>query len=510
VKGVGKPAVSASVADELMPAASEPPRSTARSGVGAWIAAHRHVLVVWAAMCAWAGSMFVLVRSEYERYQLGRFDLGNMVQAVWSTTQGRPLESTTGAGEQISRLAGHVDPILVLLAPLWVVVPAPLPLAAAQIAAVSLGALPVLWLGRRHLGSESAATLMAVAYLAYPWLSWSALDAIHPVTFAIPLLLYAIWALDSDRLGTFAVFAVLTAATGELMGFTIGALGIWYAVARGRRSAGLVIAGAGGAWSFVALFFVVPAFRGGSSPFYGFYERVGGSPRGLLETVLTDPTVVASELLAGGVIVYVVALAAPLAGLFLLAPGLAAVGLPQLVLNARADPLGPVDPRQHYLAAILPALVMATVLGIARLREKDRVPLSTMVVVLCFAVSAIFGPWGLAAVPLWHQTDVSPRHVVALDRAVAAIPDEAPVSASNRVGGHLAARRYLYLLPMVGRAEWIVLDTHDLWLPDDELPVLDERTPAELDALRRKLEGDPVWARVYAEDGVYVFRKRSA
>ena len=83
------------------------------------------------------------------------------------------------------RLSGHVDPFLTLLAPLWLVWPSPLALAFAQIAFVSLGALPVFWLGRRHLGSEAAAGLLAIAYLAYPWTATSAGAAIHPVTFAI-------------------------------------------------------------------------------------------------------------------------------------------------------------------------------------------------------------------------------------------------------------------------------------------------------------------------------------
>ena len=454
--------------------------------------------------------MFALVRADYLGYRLGRFDLGNMVQAVWSTTHGRPLEYTEGLGEQMTRLGAHVDPILVLLTPLWVVVPSPLTLAAAQIVAVSLGALPVLWLGRRHLGSDNAAMLMAVAYLAYPWLSWSALDAIHPVTFAIPLLLYAIWALDADRLAVFAVFAVLVAATGELMGLTIAALGIWYALARGRRREGSVIAALGAAWTFVALLVVVPAFADGASRFYGFYERVGGSPRGLLETAVTDPGAILAEVFAGNVIVFCVALAAPLAGLFLLAPGLAAAALPQLLLNALADPDGPIDPRQHYLAAILPCLFAATVLGLARLRAKDRAPVAAMIVVVSVGLSALFGPWGPGAEPLWHQADLSGRHVAALDRAVELVPEDAPVSASNRVGSHLAARRYLYVLPAVERAEWIVLDATDLWLPDERLPALRERTPAELEALRTRIERDPAWARVYAEDGVYVFRRASA
>jgi uncharacterized membrane protein len=454
--------------------------------------------------------MFTLVRNEYLGYRLGRFDLGNMVQAVWSTTRGRPLESTDGLGEQVTRLAGHVDPILVLLAPLWVIVPSPLTLAAAQIVAVSMGALPVLWLGRRHLASDTAAVLAGVAYLAYPWLTWSALDAIHPVTFAIPLLLFAIWALDADRLGAFAVFAFLAAATGELIGLTIAALGLWYAFARGRRTAGLVIAGLGTAWTFVALLVVVPVFAGGASGFYGFYERVGGSPRGLLVTAFTDPGAILAEVFTGNVIVFCIALAAPVAGLFFLAPGLAAVALPQFLLNALADPDGPIDPRQHYIAAILPFLYGATVLGLARLRQQDRAPVAAMVTVVSIGLSVLFGPWGPGAQPLWYQTKLSERHVAALDRAVEFVPDGVPVSASNRVGSHLAARRYLYVLPTIERAEWIVLDTSDLWQPDERLPALRERTPAELEELRREIAADRAWTQVFAEDGVYVFRKRSA
>jgi len=66
------------------------------------------------------------------------------------------------------------------------------------------------------------------------------------------------------------------------------------------------------------------------------------------------------------------------------------------------------------------------------------------------------------------------------------------------------------MLPAIERAEWIVLDSTDLWLPDERLPALRERTPAELEALRNGIEGDAAWTRVFAEDGVFVFRRTSA
>jgi uncharacterized membrane protein len=486
-------------------------RVGAAARIAAWVTLHRHTLVVWTAIVVWTTAAFAKVRSEYEQYQLGRFDLGDMVQAVWSTLEGRPLENTLASGEQASRLAGHVDPILVLLTPLWLVVPSPLMLAAAQIAALGLGALPVFWLGRRHLGSNTAAMLMSIAYLAYPWLAWTALDAMHPVTFAIPLLLYCVWFLDSDRLAAFVACGALALACGELIGLAVAALGVWYALARGRRRAGFAICAAGAVYTFVALFLVVPAVADGGSPYFGFYERVGGSAAGVLQTAVTDPTVILSELFAGNVFLFALALAAPLAGLFILSP-LAAAALPTLAVYALADGTGPLDPRQHYLAAIVPFLVAGTVLGISRLRPKDHAPVAAMVVVVSSGLWAIFGPWdgAPAASSFWYQSDVSARHVAALDRAVALVPDDVPISTSNRVGGHFAARRYLYMFPILGNAEWIVLDTHDLWLPDERLPVLTERPPAHVAMLATRMQTDPRWKLVLEEDGVYVFRKRSA
>src|SRR5262249_10857534 len=167
-------------------------------GVRTLVRERAWTLTVWGAMLGWTIVLASIARRSYDDFGLARFDLGNMVQAVWSTAHGHPLEMTNGStGEQMVRLGTHVDPILVLLTPFWALWPSPLSLAFVQIAAVAAGALPVFWLARRHLGSEKLGCVLALAYLAYPWLSWSAVGAIHPVTFAIPLFLYAIWFLDS-------------------------------------------------------------------------------------------------------------------------------------------------------------------------------------------------------------------------------------------------------------------------------------------------------------------------
>ena len=466
-------------------------------------------LAVWGTMVAWSGVLFVVVHGSYTNFREGRFDLGNMVQAVWSTVHGHPLEMTDGStGEQIVRLGTHVDPFLALLTPLWLAWPSPLALGFAQVVAVALGALPVFWLGRRHLGSEPAAALLALGYLAYPWTATSAAASIHPVTFAIPLYLLAVWFLDSDRVWPFVLCAVLAMSTGELMGLPIAALGIWYALARGKRREGAAITLLGAAWTVLAIAVVVPRFRGGNSVYFGFYDEVGGSPAGVVKTLFSDPATVLGALVEGNDFAYLVWLGLPLLFLFVLSPWLAAVALPQLLANGLSDFRSMTDPRYHSVAAVIPFLIAATVFGIAKIGVPRR-GLAAAAVLVCSATLTIFvGPWARAvgAVPLGGRAYVAPARVAALADAVALVPSGAAVTASNTAAAHLSARRYIYSVPLLGRAEWVVVDRADPWVVRPDSPIL-TRHPRVVRSLAARLEGDPGWTKVFDRDGVVVFRK---
>jgi len=473
---------------------------------------HAWALTVWVAMVCWTGVLYLIVRDAYLDFRLGRFDLGNMAQSVWSTTEGRPLEITHAAtGEQVLRLGAHVDPFLVLLSPVWMAWPSPLALALVQIAVTSLGALPVFWLGRRHLRSERSAGLFALAYLAYPWLATSAVGAIHPVTFAIPLFVASVWFLDTDRMGRFAVCAALAMSTGELMGLPVIGLGIWFAIARQRRRAGAAIALAGAAWTFFAVYVVVPHYAGEASTFYGFYDHVGGSPQGVVRTLLSDPTTVLGALFEMHDIVYVLWLALPLLGLFLLSPGIAAVGLPQLLANTLSDFRSMSDPRYHSVAAIVPFLVVGALWGVARLRAQRR-GLAIAGVLVCSSIVALaVGPWtrALGGLPLGGRADLPESKIEALRDAVSSVPRGVPVTASNRVGAHLASRRYLYPVPIVGNARWAVIDLDDPWVTRPDSPILTQ-DPAKVRSFARMLEQAPGWERTYARERVLVLRRVSS
>jgi uncharacterized membrane protein len=431
-----------------------------------------------------------------------------MVQAVWATAHGHPLRVTDLQGEQISRLGAHVDPILVLFAPLWWVWPSPAMLLTVQAVVVALGAAPVFWLGRKHLRSERAALGFALAYLLYPAVQWLTLNEFHPVALAAPLLLFALWYLDEDRLVAFAAFAVLAALCKEEIPLVIAAFGLWYALSRRRWLAGAAIAVGGAAGAALAIGVVVPHFNeGASSAFYGRYDEVGGSPGGILRTAVTDPGELIRVAFDERGIDYLAALGLPLALLFLASP-LALVAVPELAINLLSATPTQTSIHFHYTAGAIPALIGGAVLGAAALERRRpglAGPLATVAV-----AAALVGNYRLGPLPIWRELpggedlQAYSTHVSAHDetaaRAVELIPDDAVVSATNSLGAHLSARRRVLSFPYIRDATWVAADETQPGYADRIAPL---PTAVRLARLRR----NPNWRLVFSEDGVVVFRR---
>jgi len=460
--------------------------------------------LLWGAMAAYGAGFAALSALRHRAFETGRFDLGNMVQAVWSTAHGHPLQMTNLQGEQVSRLGSHVDPLLAAFAPAWWIWPRPELLLTVQAIAVALGALPVFWLARKHLHSETAALGFALAYLLYPPIQWATLSEFHPVVLSCPLLLYAIWYLDENRLGAFAVFAVLAALGKEEIGLVIAAAGVWYGVSHRRLRAGAVIAVLGVAATMIAVEVVVPHFHEGPSPFLGRYRAVGGTPGGILKNLVIDPGVVLGKAFDARGVRYLLALVLPLAGLSLLAPLALVIAVPEIALNLLSSVTTQQSVEQHYAAGATPGLVVAAVFGAVRLaRHRQPVAIVASVAVAAGLVANLH----LGALPWKHRVrdlvSVS-AHDDAARRVLARVPAGVGVSATNTLGAHLSARRRILSFPRTDGVDWVAVDA-------TRPSILDRASPGQhgdraVAALRRGRR----WRLVASDSGVLLFVRRGS
>lgn len=472
-----------------------------------------HALVVLATVwpVVWLFALSSTPGRRYEQLATFRFDLGNMTQAVWSTAHGRPLELTLASGEQANRLGVHVDPILALLAPLWWLFPTPLLLLVVQATALASATYPLYRLAERVLESQVAGLLLGTAYLLYPWVVWQAHSELHPVALALPALMWAVWFLVDGRLRAFWLAALLALLCGELVGLALVGLGAWYAIRTRRWRIGSAIAAVGATWTAVCIWVVIPAFSGETSPFYERFTSVGGSPGGLVRLAVTDPGAVLAAGTSARDITYTVLLLAPLAGFVTWAP-LALLGaVPQLSLNVLSDWDPTTSPASHYVSVVVPFVFLATVYGLARFVTPRRRVVGASIVLAVSAVSfAVFAPWpGLLLPPgagrlSSAQLDHAGRESVR--QAVALVPDDAAVSATNRIAGQLSERRYVYSAPVLGRAAWVVVDETDAWIPQQGAHAEGVDRPRLLRFVAA-LEADSAWQRVLSNDGVKVFTR---
>jgi uncharacterized membrane protein len=456
--------------------------------------------VVYGGTAAYALLFVAAAVIHFESFHAPFTDLGSMAQALWSTAHGHFLECTNLTGRQSTRLGGHVDPFLALLVPLWFVWASPLMLSVFQVLAVATGALPVFWLARKHLKSDRAAVHFALAYLLFPATQFNAFtttSGFHPVSIAIPLILFAIWFLDEDRLLLFAVFALLAASTKEEIPVAVGCLGIWYAARSGRRLLGLAIFSFGLVVTLVDFLVIIPHYSpSGIDPFAARYSNVGTTPGGILHKSVTDPMAIVHAVATGHKLLYVVLLLGPFLGLWLRAPLLFLGAVPDLAINLLSQKTDQTVIAYHWTAGIVPFTIAASVLGLAR-TKKNSDSMSLYALIGC-AMIAVVSPITIslmrgdlrAALP--NDTRAAKVHAIHL------IPADARVAATNQLATNVSGRRYVYVYPFALRkANWILLDRNDNTYADTK------GFAREL----RKLDTNRNWRLVYSSRGIEVLRR---
>lgn len=431
------------------------------------------LLLVWALVLAYAALFSWLSVSRHRAFMTNAFDLGNVDQAVWNTAYGRPLAFTNWRGVDLdlatdNRLAMHVEPIYLLIAPLYWVWPSPEALLVLQTIVLALGAWPVYWLARERLRSSWAGVAFAAVYLLSPSLEAANLWEFHAVTLAAPLLLFAFYFVQRGQAGRFWLFAMLAMATKEEVPAIVFLMGLYIAFVLRRPRLGLASAGVALTWFVLAVGVVIPAFEGDRSPYLRYYGDLGDGPLELARALVTHPDLVLGKLLDGRNLGYLRDLLAQTGFLSLLHPATLSFALPDLVINLLSDhePMHFVE-KYHYVAPMMPGLMISAVLGAAWLFRHMEGWLGR-------TATGLIPLWALMAALLYHYYHgytplaraFEPYRVTAHHRLgeeiARQIPPDAAVSAQPNLNPHVSQRRVLYRFPYIGDAEYVFLDVSSL------------------------------------------------
>ncbi|MBN1218735.1 MAG: DUF2079 domain-containing protein [Anaerolineae bacterium] len=413
-----------------------------------------------------------LAIQQHHTFQTNGLDLGNVDQALWNTAQGRFLHFTLMTPVQ-SRLALHVEPILLFFVPLyWLNLGGPETLLIIQASVVALGAWPLYQIANSKfqftihnsqfiihnyqiLLVALLCLIFPLAYLLLPTLESAVLFDFHAVTLAPTFFLFAFWAWERRRDWQFIIFLLLAMACKEDMPLVVATVGLYVSLTQRRwRLAGAVI-GLSLLWLGAAVLVIQPYFAQGGNIQLDRYAWLGDSPLEMAQTLITQPRLVFNHLWNQvNVSRYLVQLFFPTAYLSLLSPLTLLPMLPTLAVNLLSN--NPFTWRLedfHYGAPLAPFLFLSAMAGIKRIGKFAGWRMAKISPLLICYYAALFlltfttvyhyyhGFTPLARPFRWPQVT---HHHRELEQVLSTIPPDTALFTQSNLAPHLSHRPVIY------------------------------------------------------------------
>lgn len=506
--GQPSPPSSASPARAGQPSPRSPAGPASRADWVPWLIA----LAVFAAYAT-------ISLSRYARLTPGSWDLGIFTEYVRQLAHlHAPVVNIRGAGFNL--LGDHFQPIVGLIAPIFLLAPSAATLLVVQALLTAVSVVPVSRAAASRLGT-GAGRMIGAAY----GLSWGLQQMIdfdfHEIAFAVPLLACSLSALLRGKVRAAAVWALPLVFVKEDQGLTVAAIGVLIAVmslaragegSPAQRAAfrwGALLTVWGLAWSFLAITMIISHFN--TLHQYPYWADGGvlspGGQHPLAPSVLAQLGHPYVPKLRTTLLILL-----PVAFLALGSP-IALVAVPGLALRFVSTNSAYWGAGYHYNATVMPVVFIAAIGTLARIRAHRAQPgqgprrfpwpepAVTRAVPALMLVIAGVTAWPFPLSGLWQaQTYQISAHVQGEDAALARVPAGTTVEATLTMLAPLAARNDTYWIGNAGNPapRYVVFDELDSgWNPppSDPLTFVEQRHPGA------------AYRQVYESNFVYVFRR---
>lgn len=458
----------------------------------------------------------------YDNFYTGRFDLGNMDQAVWNSIHGRIFQITDPNGTDIiSRLAFHADFILILISPLYLIWSNPKTLLLLQSMVLGLGSVFIYLIAKKILKSKSLALILGIIFLFNPAVNYANLYDFHPVTLGTTLLLVTFYYFLKRRYFLFLIFAILAGLTKEHVwtivslfgaGIILRALkdnGFKYKALNKKQikeiAFGMFIFLASAALFYLLIWKIIPAARGSSHFAVSYYSDFGNSASSATLNILLSPLKILRTIFQEKQIYYIFQMLLPLGFLSLFSPLILIFSGPDFAINLLSNNNQLHEIYYQYTSTITPFLFIAAIYALSFLKKRlPLIPNKTFItyLILATAVSAYsFGPLPFSKTPNINMFTKQLTNKDTIENFIESIPTKYSIAATNNIGSHLSRRQKIYTIPVgIDKADVILFLLND---PFAQPSLQTQKLLAE------QMRNDRNYVQVYKDKDFIAFEKRT-
>lgn len=382
-------------------------------------------------------------------YVTPNFDFGIFCQMFHNMKEtGLPLTTCERNG-LLSHFAVHISPIYYLLLPAYALFPSPYTLAVGQAVVVASGVFPLFLIAKKKGLSDTACTVLALLYAAYPALSTGCLYDIHENCFLAPLLLWLFCAYEHKKGALTLLAAVAVLAVKEDAAVFVLVFGLYVLVAHRDVRIGVPLMGMALLWFGTALWLLGAFGEGGMVGRYADYQYNGGGLLSMVKTLLVNPGLFLNKVFYGtaeapfGKLWYLVHMVLPLASLLFCGKRFSRyILLLPVVVNLLSNWPYQYDFTFQYSFGAAVFFLYVCVLNAADYAPPARraaIGWAALASVMLYAM--VFWPTVEGVVKNYETNRETYRR---LDAVIAQVPKDASVTCSTFLLPHLADREVLY------------------------------------------------------------------
>lgn len=386
------------------------------------------------------------------------FDFGLFAQMYEYMATDFTQNSTLERNELLSHFAVHFSPVYYLLLPFYMIFRSPQSLLVMQAAVCFSGAFPLLLLCRRWRYGGGVTLALCGMFLCYPAFTGACFYDFHENCFLVPIILWLLYFLESDKGVGVATFALLLLCVKEDAGLYlifIALYALFNKKIQKRISVPLLIMGVLG---FVAVTAFIDAFGEGIKVSrYDIYLTSGqDSLTSVVKNVLKNPAFFFSNLLSAEKVLFFIQMLLPLLFIPLRSRKLSEWFLiaPFILINLATDYKYQYNINYQYVFGTGAMLIFLT----AKNLRYSRLKLKTAMAAFMAAAICLVGN----AMPKYHYADnyfSNPQYYETAEEILRKIPRDKVIYASTFLTPHLYDCKEVYMFPPIyNKDKWTDAD----------------------------------------------------
>lgn len=414
---------------------------------------YKHEFILAILVCVYITYFTTASFLRYDNFYTGRFDLGNMDQAVWNTINGRIFQTSTDEGTIISRLSGHADFMLILLSPLYLIWPHPKMLLLIQTLILALGAVFVFLIAKELLKNKNLALIFGFLFLMNPAIQFTNLYDFHAVTIATTTLLASFYFFLKKKYFLLVIFLILSAIAKEQVWIITSIFGFFLLFKKTKK---LKLLGAAIILFSLIIFtyliwYAIPKNSGGQHFALAYYSDFGNSPTEVIKTVFLSPQKVISTIFEVNQLGYLKQIFIPLGFLSLISPVYLIFTIPDLLINLLSNNSQLHQIYYQYTSTITPFIFISAIFTVRKiLKWFPKIPrfyIAIYLLIFTLFSAYSFGPLPGVKSPNIDMFTKPQSNKEIIENFLSRIPEKYTVAATNNLGSHLSHRQRVSTIP---------------------------------------------------------------